>query len=96
MHACGHDAHTAMLMATAEVLAGMKDDLPGTVVFIFQPAEEGLEPVRTRRGQELGRQTDAGGGSVQEDETRRRLRPARHARTLGRNLLPQRPDHGEQ
>ena len=41
MHACGHDAHTAMLMATAEVLAGMKDDLPGTVVFIFQPAEEG-------------------------------------------------------
>ncbi len=41
MHACGHDCHTAMLMATAEVLAGMKDDLPGTVVFIFQPAEEG-------------------------------------------------------
>src|SRR4051794_7034311 len=41
MHACGHDAHTAMLMATAEVLAGLKDDLPGTVVFIFQPAEEG-------------------------------------------------------
>jgi amidohydrolase len=41
MHACGHDAHTAMLMATAEVLAGMRDDLPGTVVFIFQPAEEG-------------------------------------------------------
>jgi len=41
MHACGHDTHTAMLMATAEVLAGMKDDLPGTVQFIFQPAEEG-------------------------------------------------------
>src|SRR4051812_11344459 len=41
MHACGHDAHTAMLMATAEVLAGMRADLPGTVVFIFQPAEEG-------------------------------------------------------
>src|SRR4051812_39675677 len=41
MHACGHDAHTAMLMATAEVLAGMRDELPGTVVFIFQPAEEG-------------------------------------------------------
>jgi len=40
MHACGHDTHTAMLMATAEVLAGMKDDLPGTVQFIFQPAEE--------------------------------------------------------
>ena len=41
MHACGHDAHTAMLVGVAEVLAGMKDELPGTVVFIFQPAEEG-------------------------------------------------------
>jgi amidohydrolase len=41
MHACGHDAHTAMLMGVAEVLAGMKDEVPGTVVFIFQPAEEG-------------------------------------------------------
>jgi amidohydrolase len=41
MHACGHDAHTAMLMGVAEVLAGLKDRLPGTVVFIFQPAEEG-------------------------------------------------------
>ena len=41
MHACGHDAHTAILMATAEVLAGMKDQLAGSVKFIFQPAEEG-------------------------------------------------------
>ncbi len=41
MHACGHDAHTAILMATAEVLAAMKDRLPGAVKFIFQPAEEG-------------------------------------------------------
>ncbi|MGO4328450.1 amidohydrolase [Cupriavidus sp. 2TAF22] len=40
MHACGHDTHVAILMATAEVLAGMKDQLPGTVKFIFQPAEE--------------------------------------------------------
>ena len=40
MHACGHDMHTAMLMGTAEVLAGMKAQLPGTVVFLFQPAEE--------------------------------------------------------
>ena len=42
MHACGHDNHVAMLMGTAEVLAGMKATLPGTVKFIFQPAEEGL------------------------------------------------------
>jgi amidohydrolase len=41
MHACGHDAHTAILMATAEVLTAMKDKLPGMVKFLFQPAEEG-------------------------------------------------------
>jgi len=41
MHACGHDTHVAILMGVAEILAGMKDQLPGTVKFIFQPAEEG-------------------------------------------------------
>lgn len=41
MHACGHDSHTAMLMTVAEILSGMKNDLKGTVKFIFQPAEEG-------------------------------------------------------
>lgn len=41
MHACGHDAHVAILMATAEVLSKIKADVPGTIVFIFQPAEEG-------------------------------------------------------
>src|SRR5881296_4038407 len=44
MHACGHDAHTAMLMGAATVLAGMRDKLQGTVKFIFQPAEEGVPP----------------------------------------------------
>ncbi|MEJ2514442.1 MAG: amidohydrolase [Gammaproteobacteria bacterium] len=44
MHACGHDAHTAILMATAELLASMRDELPGSVLFIFQPAEEGAPP----------------------------------------------------
>jgi amidohydrolase len=41
MHACGHDAHTAILMGVAEALVAMKDTLPGEVLFVFQPAEEG-------------------------------------------------------
>jgi amidohydrolase len=41
MHACGHDAHTSILMGVAEALASMKKDLPGEVLFVFQPAEEG-------------------------------------------------------
>ena len=40
-HACGHDSHTAMLMATAKVLSALQKEVPGTVVFLFQPAEEG-------------------------------------------------------
>jgi amidohydrolase len=40
MHACGHDAHTAILMGVAEVLAGMRERIPGTLTFVFQPAEE--------------------------------------------------------
>ena len=41
MHACGHDTHVAMLMSVAEILSGMKNDIKGTIKFIFQPAEEG-------------------------------------------------------
>jgi amidohydrolase len=42
MHACGHDAHTAILMGVAEVLVAMRERIPGTVKFLFQPAEEGV------------------------------------------------------
>jgi amidohydrolase len=52
MHACGHDNHVAILMGAAEVLAGMKSTLPGTVKFIFQPAEEGA-PAGEEGGAEL-------------------------------------------
>ena len=44
MHACGHDNHVAILMGVATVLSGMRERLPGTVKFIFQPAEEGAPP----------------------------------------------------
>jgi amidohydrolase len=49
MHACGHDVHTAALLGTAAMLAEMRDRLPGTVMLIFQPAEEGV-PVGERGG----------------------------------------------
>jgi len=42
MHACGHDGHTAILLAVARLLAERRDELPGNVKFIFQPAEENL------------------------------------------------------
>lgn len=48
-HACGHDCHTAMLLGAATVLAGVRDHLPGTVLFVFQPAEEG-PPVQEKGG----------------------------------------------
>ena len=44
MHACGHDIHTAVQLGVASVLASMRDEIPGTVMFVFQPAEEGPPP----------------------------------------------------
>ena len=52
MHACGHDAHVAILMGVAEFLASVRDDLSGSVMFIFQPAEEG-PPVGEEGGAQL-------------------------------------------
>ncbi len=52
MHACGHDTHVAILMSVAEILAGMKNDLAGTIKFVFQPAEEGA-PKGEEGGAEL-------------------------------------------
>ncbi|WP_184543965.1 amidohydrolase [Mucilaginibacter sp. FT3.2] len=53
MHACGHDSHMAILMAVAQVLSGMKSELHGTVKFIFQPAEEGVEPGQKGGAEEM-------------------------------------------
>ncbi len=52
MHACGHDSHVAILMGVAEVMASMKNEIPGTIKFIFQPAEEG-PPFGEEGGAEL-------------------------------------------
>src|SRR5450755_2742823 len=52
MHACGHDAHVAILMAVASVLAGLRDQLAGSVKFIFQPAEE-MPPAGEEGGAKL-------------------------------------------
>jgi amidohydrolase len=56
MHACGHDTHMAILMGVAQVLAPMKSQLSGTVKFIFQPAEEGLEPGQVGGAEEMVKQ----------------------------------------
>lgn len=52
MHACGHDTHVSMLMGAAEILVGLKDQLRGNIVFLFQPAEEGA-PTGEEGGAEL-------------------------------------------
>ena len=52
MHACGHDTHVAILMGVAEILAGMRDQIAGSVKFIFQPAEE-MPPIGEKGGAKL-------------------------------------------
>lgn len=52
MHACGHDTHIAILLGVAEILFNLKEDIPGTIKFIFQPAEEGA-PAGEEGGAEL-------------------------------------------
>ena len=53
MHACGHDAHTAMLASAARVLARRRDELAGDVLFFFQPGEEGFAGARIMIGEGL-------------------------------------------
>ena len=67
MHACGHDAHVAILMGVAEVLAGMREEIAGTVKFLFQPNEEGSYDGRPSGAQIDDRRRRAG-------RTRRRPR----------------------
>ena len=53
MHACGHDTHMAILLATARVLGQVRDRLPGSIKFIFQPAEEGVPAAERPAGADL-------------------------------------------
>lgn len=62
-HACGHDCHAAMLMGAAEVLTEMRDELAGTVLFVFQTAEEGPPP-----GEEAGAKAMLDAGALADPE----------------------------
>ncbi len=64
-HACGHDCHTAMLMGAAEILAKAREQLPGTVLFVFQPAEEG-PPIDEKGG---AREVEAEGALADPEPT---------------------------
>ena len=83
MHACGHDNHVAILMGTAEVLAGVKDRLPGTVKFMFQPAEEGAP-----EGEKGGAELMVEEGVLENPKVGRGLRAARRSPARGTDRLP--------
>ena len=70
-HACGHDAHTAIVLGVAETLAAFRERFPGTLVTLFQPAEEGLP-----EGEEGGAALMIKEGAL-DDPRRSRLRPSR-------------------
>ncbi|WP_245911729.1 amidohydrolase [Malikia granosa] len=63
-HACGHDGHTAMLMGAAEVFAGMRDHISGTIVLVFQPAEEGASH-ELKEGEKFGAAAMIADGALQ-------------------------------
>ena len=76
MHACGHDGHTAILMATAEVLAGMKSQLRGSVKFIFQPAEEGPSGSPHSEDEHIGALAMVDAGVLENPKVDAGVRPA--------------------
>ena len=89
MHACGHDTHVAILMGVAEVLAGMRTNLPGSVKFIFQPAEEGAPP-----GEEGGAGLMIKEGVLGNPAPSGDFRASCLSRPRGNHRLPSRPRHG--
>ena len=88
MHACGHDTHVAILMGVAEVLAGMRTNLPGSVKFIFQPAEEGAPPGEEGGAGLMIRKACWGTRTLGD------FRASCLSRPRGNHRLPSRPRHG--